>query len=123
MRYWFLFLISIFAACRDQYPAEFNPKDASQLEGLWHNEPQPAMPQRWVWHFSDGLLTRTRYDFDVALVDHFFAFETRADSLFLREVTEPGNAQTFTIYFDNDSTAAITDVTNTIHFQYKLKRF
>lgn len=123
MRYWFLFLISTFAACRDQYPTDFNQKDAAQLEGLWHNEPQQAAPLRWVWHFSDGLLTRTRYDFDVAIADHFFAFETRADSLFLREMVEPDERQIFTVYFETDSTVTLTDVTNEISSNYKLKRF
>ena len=120
---YFILLGFIFTACRDQYPADFNPKDAAQIEGLWYNEPQPLVPLRWVLHFSDGLLRRTRYDFDMALVDHFFAFETRADSLFLREVTEPGERQTFTAYFETDSTVTLTDVTNALHLKYQLKRF
>ena len=114
-----LFALLLFTACRDQYPDDFNPKDAAQLEGLWRAEMHPHR----FWNFSDGVLHQQVFDFNHLIIEHWYGYETRADTLFLREMLEPDERLIFTVHFDNDSMAAITDVTNALHFRYQLKRF
>lgn len=124
MRYLFVFSLSLFfTACKDSDAPPFNPLDASQLEGFWYNEPQPAMPKKWFWHFSDGLLRQETFDFGQQIVEHLWGYETRADTLFLREVLEPDAGKIFTVYFESDSAARLTDVTNELHLVYRIKRF
>jgi hypothetical protein len=67
-----LFALLLFTACRDQYPEEFNPKDAAQLEGLWYNDPQPLIPKTWFWHFSDGQLYKQTFDFGQQIIEHWY---------------------------------------------------
>lgn len=111
--------IAIFHACRDQYPQEYPNRDAAQLEGLWRAEMHPHR----FWHFSDGVLHQQVFDFNVLIVEHWYGYETRADSLFLREMLEPDERQTFTVAFETDSTAILTDIESDIQLNYKLKRF
>lgn len=118
-----LFVLLIFTACRDSDAPDFNPLDASQLEGYWYNDPQPAMPKKWFWHFSDGRLHQETFDFGQQIVEHLYGCETRADTLFLREVLEPDESKVFTVYLEGDSAATLTDVTQQIHLIYRIKRF
>lgn len=124
--FWVLFsglIIGNVIACRDQYPEQFNPYDAAQLQGLWYNDPQPAMPKKWFWHFSDGQLHQQTFDFGQLIVEHWWGYETRNDTLFLREMLEPEQGKIMTVFFENDSTATLSDITGAIHIDYKLKRF
>jgi len=114
-----LFALLLFTSCRDQYPEEFNQKDAAQLEGLWRAEMHPHR----FWNFSDGVLHQQVFDFNQLIIEHWYGYETRADTLFLREMLEPDERLIFTVYFDNDSTATLTDAKNELHYKYKLKRF
>jgi len=118
-----LVFITINEGCRDQYAEQFNPKDASQLEGLWYNDPQPLIPKTWFWHFSDGQLYKQTFDFGQQIIEHWYGYETRVDTLFLREMLEPSERLVLIVHFENDSTATMTDVTNEIHLNYKIKRF
>jgi len=111
--------IAIFHACRDQCQQEYPHRDAAQLEGLWQAK---TYPHRF-WHFSDGVLHQQIFDFNVLIIEHWYGYETRADTLFLREMLEPDEGQTFTVVFETDSTATLTDITNDIHFNIILKRF
>lgn len=114
-----LFTLLLFTACRDQYPVDFNPKDAAQLEGLWRAELHPHR----FWHFNNGVLHQQVFGFGQQIIEHWYGYETRADTLFLREMVEPDERQIFTVYFETDSTVTLTDVTNEISANYKLKRF
>lgn len=119
MRYLFVFFLSWFASCRDQYGPEFNPKDAEQIEGLWRQETSPF----WYYHFSDGLLHQSIIDFQIPnLVEHYYGFRTKQDTIFLRDMLG-NNDRVWTVLFKTDSTATLTDVTGDIRPQYKIKRF
>lgn len=113
-----LFLL-IFTACRDQYAVEFNPYDAAQIEGLWRAEMHPHR----FWHFSDGVLHQQVFDFGQQVIEHWYGYETRADTVFLREMLKPDEGKILTAHFDNDSTVTLTDRTNLIQANHKLKRF
>lgn len=114
-----IFIFLLFTACRDQYAPEFNHYDASQVEGFWHGEGHPV----WYWHFSDGLLNKSIWDFNIPfLVEQYYAYNTRRDTIFLQDLIGH-NDTVFTVYFETDSTATLTDETDTLHLQYKIKRF
>jgi len=119
----FFYSISGFYACKDSDAPDFNPKDASQLQGLWYNDPQPLIPKTWFWHFSYGQLHKQTFDFGQQLIEHWYGYETRADTLFLREMLEPSETLVLTVHFENDSMATLTDRTNDIFLNYKIKRF
>ncbi len=118
----FFFLYGIWcASCRDQYQPYFNPRDASQITGFWHNDPSLAIPKKWYWHFSDGRLHVATYDFQVSIVEHVYGYRTNADTIFCRDAVGDYD-KTYTVFFENDSTANMADVTNKIHIAFKLRR-
>lgn len=79
-------------------------------------------PHRF-WHFSDGVLHQQVFDFGAQIIEHWYGYETRADTVFLREMLKPDERKIFTAYFENDSTVTLTDRANLIQENYKLKRF
>ena len=114
-----LIWLTITEGCRDQYGAEFYPKDAEQVEGLWRQETSPF----WYYHFSDGLLHQSIIDFQIPnLVEHYYGFRTNQDTIFLRDMLG-NNDRVWTVLFKTDSTATLTDVTGDFRPQYKIKRF
>jgi len=49
------------------------------------------------------------FDFNQLIIEQWYGYETRADTLFLREMLEPDERLIFTVYFDNDSTATVRE--------------
>jgi hypothetical protein len=107
------------AACRDQYGTDFDPYDASQIDGLWRGEMQPY----WTYHFSDGMLSQRIYDFGAPLIERYWAYKTRCDTIFLEDIITPNTYRTFTVYFHTDSTATLTEVGVNLQLKQNIKRF
>lgn len=107
-----------FSQCKDVDTPDFYPKDAEQIEGLWRGELHP----HWFYHFSDGMLHTTVFDFQVNLVEHFYGYSTKQDTIFLRDMHGDSD-RILTVMFENKNTATLTDVTFEIHPQYKINRF
>ena len=114
-----LFLFLFLASCRDQYAVEFDPYGASQIEGLWRAEAHPY----WTYHFSDGVFTQTIYDFNTPLIERYWAFKTRNDSIFCEDLTTPNVFRTYKVFFNTDSTATLTDISGVLQVGQQIKRF
>lgn len=118
-RLFLLFLSCLFLGCADKEPLLFSQKDASQLKGLWRGELHPYR----FWHFSDGVLHQQVFFAGQEILEHWYGYETKNDSLFLREMTQPEKIFVFTVHFENDSTAVLTDAIGTVNVNYRIKRF
>lgn len=116
-----LFIFLLFTGCRDQYAPDFNPLDASQIEGIWRGEKYPY----WVYHFSDGVLVQSIFDLNVPyLVENYWAYKTSADTIFLLDIQDMDTARVYTVRFEDEDNAVLTDATNAVNItDYKIKRY
>lgn len=115
-----LFVFFMFAgACADSEPPGFDPRDASQLTGLWRQQGALA---KWVWHFDgNGLLTQSIFDFNAEVWTNKKAYWTSADTLRTFDL-DSGVEKAYTVYFESGATAILTD-TSAHGLSHKLVRF
>lgn len=84
----------VFLSCGDVEPLEFDQRDASQVEGLWHRVPNV----NWVWHISNGLMTQSVFDFNQEIIENKYAYEASHDTLRLVHL-ESLDTSYYRIYF------------------------
>lgn len=122
---WLLFLSFVLVAilslerCRDQYPVEFDHMNAEQIEGLWRGDQHP----HWFYHFSDGVLHQSIYDFNVVIVEHWYGYTVNEDTIFLKNMVKEQEPRILTVYFESDSVCTLKESFGMLAAEYKLKRF
>lgn len=107
-----IFAMLLLSACKDSEPPAFDPFDASQVAGFWHREGQV----QWSYHFSDGLLTRSVFDFNAEIINDKFAYKTSRDTLKMFDLSS-GQERVWTLYFfdENNFESRDTDPTGFSH--------
>ena len=96
MRFLF-FLLLLPLACRDQYPIEPGPCDASRIEGRWQGESAPF----WMYDFNPPHLRQQVIVAGVVVADQSYIYGTSADTLW---ASGPGGERMWLVCFPNDST-------------------
>ena len=84
--------------CRDQYPDEVAPCDASRIEGRWVTQP-PAHPI-WRYEFRYPHLRQWIEDFGVVIADQEYIYAPVGDSVFIGGT---GGQRIWTVCFSGDS--------------------
>ena len=74
-----LFLFFILPSCKDG--DTFNPRDASNIEGVWQGT--AGGNAVWTLYFSDGYSQHRVIDFGQELLKYEYAYRTHRDTIFM----------------------------------------
>lgn len=101
MKTYLFFAAVLFAlSCRDQYPLEPDPCDASRIDGLWITLP-PASPI-WRYDFRYPHMRQWIEDFGAVITEQEYIYAPAGDSLF---IAGSGGKRVWTVCFFGDSVA------------------
>lgn len=84
--------------CRDQYPLEPEPCDASRIEGKWQGQQSPY----WHYTFDPPRLRQQIIIGGAVVVDQEYIYGTKADTLW---ASGTGGERIWRVCFPDDSTA------------------
>ncbi len=112
-----LLLSLLLQCCRDQYPLDPDPHDASRIQGNWRALP-PAHPL-WNYDFQYPHLRQWIEDFGGTITEQQYIYGTVDDTLF---ASGPGGTRTWLLYFPDDSTCEYRVAGQVLQIKYTLRR-
>ena len=114
----YVFILAFICGCADKDPIPFNPLDASQIAGFWRSEFNPAWS---YWFTSDGVLIQREIIAGAEVQRNEYTYRTAHDSVFCEDIFT-GNRRLFTVYFDSDTAATLTENIQGFIFKQQIKK-
>lgn len=93
--------------CRDQYPLEPDPHDASRIEGRWKGLSSPF----WDYYFHSPHLRQQVVVAGTVVADQAYVYGTRNDTLW---ASGDGGDRVWKLLFLNDTLAEVRDVSGVL---------